>query len=58
MSGAGATTSGAPDLDYAPKIYWAFAGGAIAFATAINIFYKILYWQRSALNRPHLVEEV
>ncbi len=43
--------SGVPGLLYMQLIYWALVGGAIGFATTINMFCKIQYWQRLASSK-------
>lgn len=40
------STGQGPGLVDMQKVYWALVAGAIAFAAASNILFKILYWQR------------
>jgi hypothetical protein len=40
------STGTSPGLVYMQEVYWAFITGAIAFAAASNMLFKILYWQR------------
>ena len=48
MGGMGSmsTETGVPGLVDVQMVYWAFVGGAIAFAAASNVLYKMVYWQR------------